>query len=66
MAADDRIEAVLDAAKRHGEEGEPDMEVGDLQIVLRAAWAMLAPSARARLLAHARETIGEDRFAGGE
>lgn len=40
------IEQVLDAAQRHGEQSEPDHEVGDLQEIVRALWAMLSPEQR--------------------
>lgn len=35
------LEDILQAAKQHGEESEPDHEVGDLQDALRLAWAKL-------------------------
>ena len=35
------IEVLIAAAKTHGEDSEPDMEPGDLQIFLRTAHAML-------------------------
>lgn len=50
-AIDPELEGILDAAKAHGEEGEPDHEVGDLQDVLRAAWTMMSPDQRKMLLA---------------
>jgi hypothetical protein len=34
----DELERILDAARRHGQESEPDHEVGDLLEVLRALW----------------------------
>jgi hypothetical protein len=34
----DRLEELLDAARAHGEESEPDHEVGDLQGYLLSAW----------------------------
>lgn len=48
------IEDVLDAAQRHGEESEPDMEVGDLQEVLRHAWTLLPGEQQRSLLAWCR------------
>lgn len=34
------------AAQQHGEDSEPDHEVGDLQDMLRAMWAILTPAQR--------------------
>lgn len=45
------IEAYLDAAKTHGEDSEPDHEVGDLQQYLRAAWAIMTPEQQAQFRA---------------
>jgi len=45
----DPLDQILDAAKRHGEEGDPDHEVGDLQIALKLAWAALPANARAKV-----------------
>lgn len=40
------IGRILAAAKRHGEQSEPDHEVGDLQVILRAMWRVLTPEQR--------------------
>jgi len=40
------LEDILQAARAHGEESDPDHEVGDLQIALRLAWAGLSPEAQ--------------------
>lgn len=40
------LEKLIDAAKSHGEESEPDHEVGDLQDYLRAMWELLTPQQR--------------------
>jgi hypothetical protein len=40
------IEAVIEAAKQHGEAGDPDMEVGDLQVALRQLWKLLSGTAK--------------------
>lgn len=51
VADDNRIEVVLTAATQHAEDtGEHDHEVGDLQDVLRAAWALLSSEQRQALL----------------
>jgi hypothetical protein len=47
MTAKDRdIEHYIDLAKQHGEDSDPDHEVGDLQTFLREAWAILSPTQR--------------------
>lgn len=35
------IEKYIQAAQRHGEDSEPDHEVGDLQDILRSVWPLL-------------------------
>ena len=40
----------LIAAKRHGENSDPDHEVGDLQDMLRVAWALMTETQRQKLL----------------
>jgi hypothetical protein len=41
-----RIETFIGAARQHGEDDEPDHEVGDLQQMLRAAWNIMTPGQR--------------------
>ena len=41
------IDHLLAVAKQHGEDSEPDHEVGDLQDFLRAAWAQLSEQQKA-------------------
>lgn len=41
-----RLSKILGAAQLHGEESEPDHEVGDLQEVLRECWKRMTPAAR--------------------
>jgi hypothetical protein len=36
------LEHILEAAKQHGEQSEPEHEVGDLQGVLTACWKKLS------------------------
>jgi hypothetical protein len=43
---DNLLEDILQAAQAHGEESEPDHEVGDLQDTLRLAWAKLSLEAQ--------------------
>ena len=40
------LETLIEAAKQHGEDSEPDHEVGDLQDFLRAMWELLTPEQR--------------------
>lgn len=44
------IETYIDAARRHGEDGELDHEAGDLQDMLREAWELLPAMQRASAL----------------
>ncbi|WP_456718042.1 MULTISPECIES: hypothetical protein [unclassified Bradyrhizobium] len=52
-------EAFVTIAQRHGEDSEPDHEVGDLQIFFRAAYDLLTPEQRHSFLALelVRETV---------
>lgn len=43
-AGDILRDELLDAARRHGEEGEPEHEVGDLEEVVLACWKRLSPA----------------------
>lgn len=47
------VQVFLDAARQHGEDSEPDHEVGDLQTYFRAAYDMLTPEQRRAMLADA-------------
>lgn len=40
------IEDLLACAQAHGEDDDPDHEVGDLQDLLRACWAVMTPEQR--------------------
>ncbi len=46
------IEVVIAAAEQHGQDDDPDHEVGDLQAALRLAWELFTPEQRASYLAH--------------
>lgn len=41
------IETYISAAQQHGEDSEPDHEVGDLQDMLRVVWKLLTPQQKA-------------------
>jgi hypothetical protein len=43
---------LLDAARLHGEDSEPDHEVGDLQTFFLACWSVMSPDQRALALAN--------------
>lgn len=45
------VETLIEAATQHGEDSEPDHEVGDLQCYLRAMWKLLTPAQRAAYVA---------------
>lgn len=42
----DILDLILAAATRHGQAGDPDMEVGDLQQLTRDLWSLLTPEQR--------------------
>src|SRR5574337_588343 len=46
----DPVEDLVLAAKAHGEQSEPGMEAGDLTAVIYAAWCIMTPEQRERLL----------------
>jgi hypothetical protein len=51
MNRSDFMSAILQAAENHGNEGEPDMEVGDLQDVIWDLWDALPSGCRDVLMA---------------
>jgi hypothetical protein len=46
----DFAESLLEAARLHGENSEPDHEVGDLQTLFVACWSVMSPEQRALAL----------------
>ena len=44
------VEILIEAAEQHGQDSEPDHEVGDLQTYLRAAWKVLTPEQKLEVL----------------
>ena len=46
----DFAESLLEAARLHGENSEPDHEVGDLQTLFVACWSVMSPEQRALVL----------------
>lgn len=53
IPAPEGVERLVDAALRHGEDSDPDMEPGDLQVFLREAYAHLDAAQRADFEANA-------------
>lgn len=49
------ISTLIVSAQRHGQESEPDMEIGDLQAALRIAWSLLDEAARGEFIELASE-----------
>jgi hypothetical protein len=48
---DDRLEDLFIAAAQHGKDtSEPEHQIGDLEDLLRAAWEILSPDQRERLM----------------
>lgn len=48
MAAN--LQKLFESAQAHGENSEPDHEVGDLQNALEIAWELMTPEQRRELL----------------
>ncbi len=44
------LDAILQAAEAHGEESEPEMQVGDLEQALRVAWELLPGAERLKMV----------------
>jgi hypothetical protein len=44
------VETVIQAARAHGEDSDPDHEVGDLQDALRVAWDVMTQLQRAQFM----------------
>lgn len=51
------VERIIDAAQKHGEQSEPDHEVGDLQDVLRKCWEEMTVAQRQAVFAESKELI---------
>lgn len=58
-AADTLRDELLGAARRHGEESEPEHEVGDLEEIVFACWARLTPAQRAEVHAEIMAEWGD-------
>jgi len=54
-----RIEQIIAAARAHGEDSEPDHEVGDLQEVLRACWSTMTQKARLSVAAKFADLVDD-------
>lgn len=48
----ENLERVLEAAQAHGEEDDPEHEIGDLQGVIHAMWSVLTDDQKETVLAH--------------
>lgn len=53
------IEEIILLAKDHGEESEPDMEIGDLQAALRLVWKILTAYQQEVVLKQIKEEVFE-------
>jgi hypothetical protein len=51
------LEYLFAAAHLHGQEVEPDHEVGDLQALVRTCWDVLTPEQRERVVKASAELI---------
>ncbi len=50
----DDLDRILSAAEKHGLDGDPDMEVGDLQQLARDLWKVLTPDQRKNFVGYSR------------
>lgn len=50
----DDLERILTAATKHGQDADPDMEVGDLQQLARDLWKVLTPKQRNHFVEYSR------------
>jgi hypothetical protein len=46
------LAGLLDSAEQHGEDGDPDHEVGDLRDILEYAWTLLTLAQRREVHEH--------------
>ncbi len=44
-----QLSALTEAARAHGEQSEPDHEIGDLHSILATCWAEMTPAQRSRV-----------------
>ena len=59
MTTDDLLEKLLATARAHGEESDPDHEVGDLQAVLASCWRRLTEAQRREVYDEHAELVRE-------
>jgi hypothetical protein len=61
MKTDENLERLLGAAASHGEQSEPEHEVGDLQEILIAIWSVLDKKTKSKVMSHSQiEAILEE------
>jgi hypothetical protein len=53
------LQRLLDAAARHGEQSDPDMEAGDLAEILQACWKRLSFGQRRLVFDECKEIVEE-------
>ena len=53
------LEELLAAAKAHGDESEPDHEVGDLQGLLTSCWNRLSPDQQREVYGEHEDLVAE-------
>ena len=54
------LEFIFDSAQLHGQNDDPDHEVGDLQDALRIAWELLDESGRSDLVRRFVDEVATD------
>lgn len=55
----DLLDKLFAAARAHGEQSEPDHEVGDLREVLASCWCCLTPDQRRSVYDKHQELVAE-------
>jgi hypothetical protein len=56
----DRCERLIAAAKKHGENSNPDHEVGDLQDILRSCFEVMTPEQRKQVFETHSELVAQE------
>jgi hypothetical protein len=59
MARGPFLARLLEACREHGEQSEPDMEVGDLQQIVRDMWLRMTPQQQRAMAPEWRAFIDE-------
>lgn len=53
------IDSLVTAAATHGQESDPDHEVGDLQLILYSCWRRLTPAQQREVYAEHKQLVDD-------